>query len=107
MYLEPFLNLLEIFITFYERLKFSKMGCSPLYIVLYNGGLYGQFHFTYEMFDIFYLFWKPWVHGHAQEVFPGFLVTIRMIRKLQNVQKLGIWRIWGILMVIFTLQPHI
>ena len=34
-------------------------------------------------------FWNPWDHGSAQELFPGFLITIRMIRKVQNVPKTG------------------
>ena len=37
-------------------------------------------------------FWNPWDYGSAREVFLGFLVAIRMIRKVQNV-KMGTWRI--------------
>ena len=48
-------------------------------------------------------FWNPWDQGNVQEVFIGYLVIIRMIRKVQNVQKLGIWRIWGIYMGILSL----
>ena len=33
-------------------------------------------------------FWNPWHHGSTQKVFPAFLV-IRMIKKVQNVQKIG------------------
>ena len=47
-------------------------------------------------------FWKPWDHGSGQEVFPRILVTIRMIRKVKNVQKVRIWRILGILMGILS-----
>ena len=52
-------------------------------------------------------FWNPWNHGSYQLVFQGFLVIIRMIRKVQNFQIHGIWRIWGILTRILLLQPHI
>ena len=53
------------------------------------------------------LFWNPWDHGSTQEVLSGILVFIRMIRKVKNVIKLGIWRILGVLMGILLLQPHI
>ena len=52
-------------------------------------------------------FWNPWDHGSTQEVFPGFLDTIRMIRDIQNVLKLGFWRILGVLMGFMILKPHI
>jgi len=49
------------------------------------------------------LFWNPWDHGSTQEVFSGILVTIRIIRKVNNIQKLGIWRILAVLMWILPL----
>ena len=39
-------------------------------------------------------FWNPWHHGSAQEVFSVILVIIRMVRKVKNAKKLGIWRIF-------------
>ena len=52
-------------------------------------------------------FWNPWNHGSYQLVFQGFLVIIRMIRKVQNFQILGIWRIWGHLDKDFVIvNPH-
>ena len=48
-------------------------------------------------------FWNPWDQGSTLEVIPGFLVTIRMIRNVKNVQKVGFWRILGILMGILSL----
>ena len=32
-------------------------------------------------------FWNPWDHGSAQGVFPGFFITIRMIRKVHKCPK--------------------
>ena len=43
-------------------------------------------------------FWNPWDIGSTDEVFLDFLVTIRMIRMLQNGQKMVIWRILDVLM---------
>ena len=48
-------------------------------------------------------FWNPWDHGSTQEQFLGYLVTIRMIRNVKNVQKLGFQRILGVLMGVLTL----
>ena len=36
-------------------------------------------------------FWNPWDDGHTQEVFPGYLNTIRMIKMVNNIQKLEFW----------------
>ena len=52
-------------------------------------------------------FWNPWDHVSTKEVLSGILVFIRMTRKVNNVKKLGIWSILGVLMGFFLLQPHI
>ena len=35
-------------------------------------------------------FWNPWHQGSTLEVILGFLVTIRMIRNVKNVQNTGV-----------------
>ena len=52
-------------------------------------------------------FWNLWDHGSNQKIFPGFLDTIRMIRKVKNVQKLVFWRILGVLMRFLSFNPNI
>ena len=34
-------------------------------------------------------FWNPWDHGSKLELFTRFFVTIRINRKVKNVQKFG------------------
>ena len=34
-------------------------------------------------------FWNPWDHGSKRELFTRFFVTIRINRKVKNVQKFG------------------
>ena len=53
------------------------------------------------------LFWNPWDQGSTQEVFLGFLYTIRIIRKVKNVQKLGFWRVFGVLIRFLSLKLNI
>ena len=51
-------------------------------------------------------FWIPWNRGNAQEVFLEFLVTIRMIRMVENSQKMMIWMILDVWMGCFVIDPQ-
>ena len=68
------------------------------------GAFWWGFCYCNPTYDTFLESLEPWELSVSVS---RFLVIIRMIRKVQNFQIHGIWRIWGILTRILLLQPHI
>ena len=51
-------------------------------------------------------FWNPWDQRSTQEVFQEVFDTIRMIKKVENDQKLGFWMLISILIGIVFIVAH-